>query len=183
MNTKIDEIFDAIRVLEENLKKELAREEEKLSADLFTAQKKFKEGLFHYLWRTPVLHYLTAPIIYAGIIPAFILEFFLFVYQMINFRVYKIAPVLRRDYFVYDRASLDFLNIIEKINCFYCSYFSGLLQYTIEIVGRTEQFWCPIRHAQKIRTHHTHYVKFTPYGDGKRYREELAKLREDLQKI
>lgn len=180
MNTKIDEIFDAIRVLEENLKKELAREEEKLSADLLIAQKKFKEGLLHYLWRTPVLHFLTAPIIYAGIIPAFILEFFLFVYQMINFRVYKIAPVLRRDYFVYDRTSLDFLNIIEKINCFYCSYFSGLLQYTIEIVGRTEQFWCPIRHAQKLRSHHAHYAKFTPYGDGKRYREELAKLREDL---
>lgn len=180
MNSKIDELFEAIRVLEESLKKELEEEEEKLSLTLLSAQKKFKESLLHYLWRTPVLHYVTAPIIYAGIIPAFILELFLFVYQMINFRVYKIAPVLRKDYFIFDRASLDFLNIIEKINCFYCSYFSGLLQYTTEIVGRTEQFWCPIRHARKLRTHHAHYLKFTPYGDGKRYREELAKLREDL---
>ncbi|HQS65626.1 MAG TPA: hypothetical protein PLM93_00380 [Sulfuricurvum sp.] len=180
MNSKIDEIFDAIRVLEENLKKEIEQEEEKLSINLQAAQKKFKEGLLHYLWRTPVLHYLTAPIIYAGIIPAFILEVFLFVYQMINFRVYKIAPVLRKDYFVYDRASLDFLNIIEKINCFYCSYFNGLLQYTVEIVGRTEQFWCPIRHERKLRNHHAHYAKFIPYGDGERYRDELPKLREDL---
>lgn len=180
MNSKIDEIFDAIRVLEESLKNELAREEKKLSADLLAAQKKFKEGLLHYLWRTPILHYLTAPIIYAGIIPAFILEIFLFVYQRVNFRVYKIAVVSRKEYFVYDRASLDFLNIIEKINCFYCSYFTGLINYTMEIVGRTEQFWCPIRHARKLLTHHAHYTKFTPYGDGKRYREELSKLREDL---
>ncbi|MFA6188415.1 MAG: hypothetical protein WC680_03955 [Sulfuricurvum sp.] len=183
MSSKIDEIFNAIRVLEENLKKELEQEEEKISADLLTAQKKFKEGLLHYFARTPLLHVLTAPIIYVGIIPAFILEFFLFFYQMINFRVYKIAPVIRKDYFVFDRTSLDFLNIIEKINCFYCSYFSGLLQYTTEIVGLTEQFWCPIRHARKLRSHHAHYAKFTPYGDGKRYREELPKLRHDLQKI
>lgn len=180
MNSKIDEIFDAILVLEESLKNELAREEEKLSADLLTAQKKFKEGLLHYLWRTPILHYLTAPIIYAGIIPAFILEIFLLIYQSVNFRVYKIAPVSRKEYFVFDRASLDFLNIIEKINCFYCSYFTGLLNYTTEIVGRTEQFWCPIRHARKLLVHHAHYAKFTPYGNGKRYREELSKLREDL---
>lgn len=180
MNSKIDEIFDAIRVLEESLKNELAREEEKLSADLLTAQKKFKEGLFHYLWRTPILHYLTAPVIYAGIIPAFILEIFLFIYQSVNFRVYKIVPVLRKDYFIYDRANLNFLNIIEKINCFYCSYFTGLLNYTMEIVGRTEQYWCPIRHARKLLAHHAHYTKFTPYGNGKRYREELKKLRDEL---
>lgn len=182
MNSKIDEIFDAIRILEENLKKELEQEEERLSISLLTAQKKFKEGLLQYLWRTPIVHYLTAPIIYAGIIPAFILELFLFVYQRVNFRVYKIAPVMRKDYFIFDRASLDYLNIIEKINCVYCSYFSGLLQYTAEIVGRTEQFWCPIRHARKLLAHHAHYTKFTPYGDGKRYREELSKLREDLIK-
>lgn len=180
MNTKIDEIFDAIRILEENLKKEIESEEEKLSHNILSVQKEFKETLIHYLWRTPILHYLTAPIIYAGIIPAFILEFFLFFYQRINFRVYKIAPVVRKDYFVFDRASLEYLNIVEKINCFYCSYFSGLLNYTMEIVGRTEQFWCPIRHARKLRFTHTHYTKFVRYGDGKRYREELANLREDL---
>lgn len=183
MNSKIDEILNAIRVLEENLKKELEQEEKKLSADLLTAQKEFKEGLLRYFSRTPFLHVLTAPIIYAGVIPAFILEFFLFIFQMINFRIYKIAPVLRTDYFVYDRANLDFLNIIEKINCFYCSYFSGLLGYATEVVARTEQFWCPIKHASKLRNHHAHYAKFTPYGDGKGYREELAKLRHDLQKI
>lgn len=180
MNTRIDEIFDAIRILEESLIKEIELEEEKLSRELLIGQIAFKETLLHYLARTPLLHYLTAPIIYAGIIPAFILEFFLFFYQMINFRVYKIAPVIRKEYFAYDRASLEFLNVIEKINCFYCSYFSGLLGYTMEIVGRTEQFWCPIRHARKLRVHHEHYYKFVPYGNGARYRDELPKLREDL---
>lgn len=180
MNSRIDEIFAAIRVLEDTLKKELEIEEEKLSQSIQSAQKEFKETLLHYLWRTPFLHYLTAPVIYAGIIPAFILEFFLFFYQHINFRVYKIAPVNRKDHFVYDRANLNYLNIIEKINCFYCSYFNGLLGYTLEIVGRTEQFWCPIRHARKLRSHHAHYGKFTAYGDGESYRKKLVKLREDL---
>ena len=116
MNSRIDEIFDAIRVLEENLKKELEIEEKKLSQSIQSAQKEFKETLLHYLWRTPFLHYLTAPIIYAGIIPAFILEFFLFFYQHINFRIYKIAPVNRKEYFVYDRANLDYLTQLSHLN-------------------------------------------------------------------
>lgn len=181
MNIQIDEILEAIRILEEKLKNEVELEEEKLSAELLTAQKKFKENLFGYLFRTPLLHILTAPIIYAAIIPAFILEFFLFIYQNVNFRVYKIAPVLRKEYFVYDRAGLEFLNSIEKLNCFYCSYFSGLISYTNEIVGRTEQFWCPIRHARKLVSHHGHYSRFVPYGNGERYRNELPKLRQALR--
>jgi flagellar biosynthesis protein FlhB len=181
MNPKIDELFHAIRLLEENLLKEIDQEEQKLTRDLLLAQKKFKVNLLVYITRAPLLHLLTAPIIYAGIIPAFILEFFLFIFQMVNFRVYKIAPVIRKDYFAFDRAGLEFLNIVEKINCFYCSYFSGLLAYTTEIVARTEQFWCPIRHARKLRFHHAHYFKFTPYGDGERYRKELPKLRDDLK--
>lgn len=180
MNSQINELFDAIRVLEDKLKKELEIEEEKLSLNIQNVQKEFKETLVHYLWRTPILHYLSAPIIYAGIIPAFVLEFFLFFFQSINFRIYKIAMVERKDYFVFDRANLEFLNIIEKVNCFYCSYFSGLLAYAMEIVGRTEQFWCPIRHERKLRSHHAHYSKFVAYGDGKRYRDDLKKLREDL---
>lgn len=182
MNTKIDEIFNAIRILEENLKEEIEREEKKISADFLAAQKKFKEKLHVYFARTPFLHILSAPIIYAGIIPALILEFFLFIYQMINFRIYKIAPVVRKEYFAFDRADLEFLNIVEKINCFYCSYFSGLLGYTTEVVARTEQFWCPIRHTRKLHGYHAHYLKFVPYGDGARYRNELPKLREDLMK-
>lgn len=181
MNPKIDELIHAMRTLEENLLKEIDQEEQKISYTLLTAQKKFKVNLLVYFARTPLLHLLTAPIIYAGIIPAFILEFFLFIYQMINFRVYKITPVLRKDYFAFDRSGLEFLNIIEKINCLYCSYFSGLLGYTTEIVARTEQFWCPIRHARKLRFHHAHYFKFIPFGDGERYRKELQKLRDDLK--
>lgn len=181
MNSTITEIIDSIRALEENLKKEIDREEEKFSTDLIAAQKQFKENVLLYIARAPILHVLTAPIIYAGIIPAFILEVFLFIYQMINFRVYQIAPVKRKEYFTFDRINLDFLNIVEKINCFYCSYFSGLLSYTMEIIGRTEQFWCPIRHARKLHSHHSHYTKFLPYGDGARYRKELQKLRDDLK--
>lgn len=182
MNTKIDEILTAIHALEESLKKELEYEEEKISSDLAAARKQFKENIFLYLARAPLLYILSAPIIYAGILPALILELFLAVYQSVNFRIYKIAPVQRNNYFVYDRTRLQYLNIVEKLNCLYCSYFNGLLAYTSEIAGRSEQFWCPIRHAKKLLVRHTHYYKFVPYGDGERYRRELPDLRDDLKK-
>lgn len=181
MNAKIDEILGAIRILEENLSQEIEKEEKKLTLEFSAARKQFKENLLMYFARTRPLHLLTAPIIYAAIIPALILELFLFVYQMINFRAYKIAKVSRNDYFVYDRASLEYLNIIEKLNCLYCSYFSGLVGYTMEIVGRTEQFWCPIRHSRKLQGRHSHYERFIPYGDGANYRKELQSLRDDLK--
>lgn len=182
MNTKIDEILQSIHTLEETLKEELEREEKRLSAELLTARKQFKENLLLYLARAPILYVLSAPIIYAGILPAFILELFLALYQAINFRIYKIAPVRRDEYFVFDRSQLKYLNIIEKLNCFYCSYFNGLLAYTTEIAGRSEQFWCPIRHSRKLKSYHSHYGKFTLYGDGERYRKELPALRSDLKK-
>jgi hypothetical protein len=58
------------------------------------------------------------------IIPAFILDIMLFVYQNTALRLYKIPLVKRSEYIVYDRANLDYLNIIEKVNCIYCSYFN-----------------------------------------------------------
>ena len=67
----------------------------------------------------------------------------------------------RRDYFVFDRHHLAYLNAIEKLNCAYCSYANGLVAYVREIAGRTEQFWCPIKHARRAIGAHAHYVVLT----------------------
>lgn len=89
----------------------------------------------------------------------------------------------RGDYFVYDRDLLAYLNIIEKLNCTYCSYANGLAAYVKEIVGRTEQYWCPIKHACRILHAHPHYRDFVDFGDAEAYRRELEGLRLKLGRL
>ena len=86
----------------------------------------------------------------------------------------------RHDYLVFDRHNLAYLNLIEKINCAYCSYGNGLLSYIKEVVARTEQYWCPIKQAQQRRQAHSRYRRFTDYGDGDAYRSELKSIRCDF---
>jgi hypothetical protein len=97
--------------------------------------------------------------------------------------VYKIPDVRRSDYIVIDRQSLRYLNPIEKINCVYCGYFTGLISYVQEIAARTEQYWCPIKHARKLGSIHSRYYKFVDYGDHLDYQKRLAELREDFSDI
>ena len=87
------------------------------------------------------------------------------VYQAVCFPVYGIPKVARGEYLVFDRGSLRYLNVIEKIGCVYCSYANGLLAYVVEIAARTEQHFCPIKHARKLLRPHSHYANFVPYGD------------------
>lgn len=181
MNPKIDEIIARIKDLELNLSAEIELQEAKLVEEFHESQTHLRQTLLSYITQAPLLFIITAPIIYAGMIPALFLEVFLWLYQGINFRVYGIDPVSRKEYFVYDRAKLSYLNIIEKINCLYCLYFNGLMAYASEVAGRTEQFWCPIRHARKTLARHRNYSSFIPYGDAIRYRQELESLRKALQ--
>ncbi|MEA1911199.1 MAG: flagellar biosynthetic protein FliR, partial [Spirochaetota bacterium] len=43
------------------------------------------------------------------------------------FPIYKIPKVKRKDYVVMDRYNLFYLDKVEKINCWYCEYFNGVL--------------------------------------------------------
>ena len=45
-----------------------------------------------------------------------------------------------------------------------------------EIAGRTEQPWCPIKYAIRMKTMHSRYQHFIDYGDAERYRERLKKV-------
>jgi hypothetical protein len=140
----------------------------------------FKHGLPSYLLQGRFLAYLTAPIIYSGIVPFWLLDLFLIVYQGICFPVYGIPKVRRADYFVFDRASLKYLNLLERFNCWFCSYGNGLFAYATEIAARTEQHWCPIKHAQRLHSPHSRYAHFFDYGDAGKYRGQVETVRNDF---
>jgi len=80
-----------------------------------------------------------------------------------------------------DRQKLSYLNAIEKVGCTFCSYGNGLIAYVREVSARTEEYWCPIKHARAIPTPHARYHEFFDYGDGERYRSELMTLRRTLR--
>jgi hypothetical protein len=191
MNQKIKELLDRIRQIEDEIELEMERRRAELHIDfekkrvrfereVLEQQRRFKMGLFKYLRRAKLRHVVTAPIIYSVLFPMLLMDLFVTVYQYICFPLYGIPRVHRRDYFVYDRAYLGYLNIIEKINCGYCSYGNGLISYIREIVGRTEQYWCPIKHARRVLHAHPYYDGFVDYGDAEIYRQELKRLRAEL---
>ena len=122
---------------------------------------------------------MTFPIIWICLVPVF-LDLSVTFYQIICFPIYGMPKVKRSEYIIIDRHSLQYLNIIEKLNCSYCGYFNGLIAYIQEIAARTEQYWCPIKHARKLAAIHSRYHKFLEYGDCKDYQERLAALRKDL---
>ncbi len=62
---------------------------------------------------------LTAPVIYSGFVPLLVLDLFVTLYQAACFPVYGIPRARRGDYMVFDRGDLPYLNVMEKINCFY----------------------------------------------------------------
>jgi len=51
------------------------------------------------------------------------------------------------------------------------------MAYAREIASRTEQHWCPIKHALRIRDPHARYQKFLDYGDAEGYRTKLESYR------
>ena len=191
MGSKINDIIKRISVLEEQLKDELHREEKKTryrienGRVLFDRETRLKHrealtGLLTYLAQAPLLYIITAPVIYSVIIPALLLDIFVIIYQAINFRVYKIPVVRRRDYLVFDRQYLGYLNLIEKLNCMYCSYFNGLIAYVAEVAARTELFWCPVKHARKTAYRHRYYHHFFDYGNQMDYHEIMDRLRKNI---
>jgi hypothetical protein len=149
-------------------------------AETLAEQRKLKTGLFSYLVHGRVATAVTAPVLYLQLLPFAVLDLCLAIYQAVCFRVYGIARVPREDYFIFDRGRLQYLNLLERVNCAYCSYVNGLCAYATEVVARTEQHWCPIKHAIPVRSPHSRYTYFFNYGDAARYRRDLLELRREL---
>ena len=140
-------------------------------------------GLFAYLWHAEWRHMLSVPFIYLVAVPLGLLDLTISLYQLVCFPLYRIPCVRRRDFFVYDRGRLAYLNVLEKLNCQYCAYATGLLAYAREVVGRTEQYWCPTKHARHAADAppgHAHVCRFVAFGDADAYRQQLEPLRQEL---
>lgn len=192
MNRQIDELIQKIRTLEEELEAELKIKRDeyqffiderrvRFAEEVARQQRRFKTGLFRYLIESRPLNVLAAPVIYSGFVPFVLLDCFITFYQAICFPLYGIPKVKRSEYMVFDREDLPYLNIIEKFNCFYCSYGNGLASYFREIAARTEQYWCPIKHARRIRSAHSRYPRFFEFGDAESYLKGLERIREEFK--
>ena len=184
MTPRIDELTQRIRALQEEIEEEyrqarddLARRRVELAEEFLRQQRRHRIGLLRFLRRSSWLTVLTAPVIYAGWIAFLLMDLFVTVYQAVCFPVYGIPKVRRADYIVFDREDLPYLNAIEKFNCFYCSYGNGVAAYTREVAARTEQYWCPIKHARRIRGAHDRYPRFFEHGDAEAFRQGLNRLR------
>jgi hypothetical protein len=143
----------------------------------------YREGILTFLRHASALNLLSTPIVYSVGLPLLLLDAWVPLYQWICFPMYGIARVRRHEHFVVDRHRLPYLNPIEKLHCFLCSYATGVLSYVREITARTEQYWCPITHATPIPAPHEHYRLFVGYGDAAAYRHGLRRLRRQLARL
>ena len=189
---EIIQLAGSIRALERKLEEALARRRVELNYKVHDGVVHFEQVVIarHRLLKARLLSYifgarpamiLTAPAIYALIIPLVLLDLFVGLYHAVCFPVYGIPRVRRSDYLAFDRGHLAYLNVIEKLNCVYCSYANGLLAYVREVASRTEEYWCPIKHARRVLGVHARYGSFVDYGDGDAYRHELERLRAEAR--
>ncbi len=183
---RISNIIKKINQLQDELEEAFGERAEKFSYSLENSrvtfqrealkyQKQFKRTLWKYILNARFLTVLTAPVIYSLIFPFLILDIMASIYQAVCFPAYGIKKARRKDHIVFDRHRLAYLNLLEKLNCLYCSYCNGLLSYVSEIASRTEAFWCPIKHSRKMAHYHSWYSEFSDYGDGENYLEDLAR--------
>jgi hypothetical protein len=134
------------------------------------------KGIWRYFRDSSLLTVLTAPVIYAILIPTLLLDLFVSVYQRVCFPIYRIPRVQRSEFVVMDRHRLGYLNYIEKINCVYCGYVNGVFAFVREVASRTEQYWCPIKHARRVKGCHARQCMFCEYGDAEGFRREFVEL-------
>jgi hypothetical protein len=194
MANQIESLMERIKDLENQLIQELQKKQKEFFYEVIRKKVRFKrevkkqhqalvKNIPRYLYDASLLNILTAPAIWFCLVPGVFLDLAISGYQAICFPVYGIPKVRRSDYIVLDRRYLSYLNGIEKLNCVYCGYFNGLIAYVREVVARTEQYWCPIKHARKLKTVHNRYRNFLDYGDAKGYREKIETVRGDFKDL
>ena len=192
VNERIRRLLSDITSLEDELLSALHEQETKLHFRIIGKRVEFEKairrrhrelrtGLLSWLAASEWRNLLSAPFVYALVVPLVIFDIGVTLFQAICFRLYRIPRVRRGDYIVLDRHSLGYLNVMERLHCVYCAYANGLVAYGREIAGRTEQYWCPIKHARRILGVHPRYANFLDYGAADGYQEQLTRLRAELR--
>ncbi len=187
LGDNLKELLDKIKVLEDEVVKELQRKEKEFLYKIRGKKVEFEDEIKNqhkfliksipqYLRDAPILNILISPVVYAGIFPAVLMDLFATIFQTLCFPIYGIPKVRRNEYIIIDRQYLHYLNGIEKLNCMFCGYFNGVMAFVREIAARTEQYFCPVKHARKLVSTHSRYNKFIEYGDGEEYRKRLDEI-------
>lgn len=190
-NTRVQQILDQISILEEELHTAINEQQTSMffqikgkriefEKSIKQTHRKLKRSFFRWLVTDRPQNLITGPIIYSMIIPLLVTDLFITFYQLTCFPIYGIKKVRRADYIIFDRQSLHYLNFIEKFHCTYCAYGTGMIAYISEIVGRTEQYFCPIKHARKILGSHARYARFLDFGEAENYEAKLEEYRTSL---
>jgi len=191
MDTRIRNLLQQIGSLEDELRAVLHERETRV---LFTIRgrrvefergvrqmhRRLKRGFFRWLTTDRPQNLVTAPIIYSMAVPLVVVDLFVTFFQASCFPIYGIARVRRRDYIVFDRHHLGYLNFIERFHCEYCAYANGLIAYVAEVAARTEQYFCPVKHARKVLGTHRRYARFLEFGDSADFHARLEELRAAL---
>ena len=194
MSSKIQDLLKQIQLLEDQLSDAVLEQQQKarfhwegkkvaFEHSITQTHRKLKKNLFRTLFIDRPQNFLTSPIIYGMAVPLVIFDILISFYQYTCFPVYGVARVKRRQYFIYDRGQLQYLNFIQKLNCQYCAYGNGLMAYSSEIIARTEQYFCPIKPAKKRLGAHRRYEGFSAFGDAEHFEQEQKRLRKQLRKL
>jgi hypothetical protein len=191
MNDRIQQVLNQMTALEDELRDALHEQETRVlfeirgkrvefEQSIKLAHRRLKTGFFRWLVGNRPQNLITGPVIYSMIVPLLILDLSVTLYQASCFPIYRIAKVRRTDYIVLDRHQLEYLNFFEKFHCNYCGYASGLVAYAYEILARTEQYFCPIKHARRILGTHSRYRRFLDYGEARDYAARVEAYRKSL---
>ncbi len=194
MNDRITQLLAQMAALEDELRSAVHDQESRMffsikgkrvefERSVKAAHRKLKKNVFKWLVTNRPQNLITGPIIYGMVVPMALLDLLVTLYQWLCFPIYGITKVRRANYIVFDRHQLGYLNFIEKFHCTYCEYGNGLMSYMAEILARTEEYFCPIKHAHKILGTHKRYNRFLDYGDAADYEKKLEEFRVALGKV
>ena len=175
-DSRIKRIIEKIDSLNESLRVEYARLSGKYGFSVrkrtvvfierFNERNKtFRIPAWKYVVPKNIRHVMSIPFIYMMIVPSVLLDLFISLYNITALPLYHIPKVKRKEHFIYDRQFLSYLNVIQKVNCVYCSYVNGLFSFSSEIAARTERYWCPVKAAHRPKTYHYWYKDFADYGN------------------
>jgi len=94
------------------------------------------------------------------------LDFCLFFFQNTALRMYRVPFTKRSKYLKIDKKN------------YLLSYISWILKYWVEMIWRTEKYWCPIKHSKRKKWKHNWEEKFADYWDEKWFKKSFVNLKE-----